>query len=192
MATQHSARARDRLLMALLLSALVHVLIIFGPLGPIQLNPERQPIAVTVALQSPASTTAAPILKVITGQNQARRLSAGSVNQRAIDGTTEDTPAARYLREWVAQAERQGNAAYPAWLQQSGLSGQVVMAVTLAANGAVRQVAIIGGTEHAQLREAAHKLARDAGPYPAVPATVLKGADTLVITRTWSFGEAEN
>lgn len=192
MATQHSVRARDRLLMALLLSALVHLLVVFGPLGPAQLSPEHPTIAVTLALQSAASTASAPSLKLVAGGNPARQLNAASINQRAIDGTTTHTPAARYLRDWVAHAERHGNAAYPESLQQSKRSGQVVMAVTLATSGAVRQIEIIGGSEHPQLREAARKLVRAAGPYPAVPAAVLSGADSLVVTRTWSFGEAEN
>ena len=190
MATQHSVRARDRFLMALLLSALVHVLIVFGPFGPAQLNPQRTPIALTLALQSPASSASPPTLKLIAGQDQAGPLNAGLVNQRAIDGTTDDAPAARYLRDWVAHAERQGNAAYPESLQQSKVSGQVVMAVTLAASGAVNQVAIIGGSNHPKLRDAARKLARAAGPYPAIPAAVLGDAKTLVITRTWSFDQA--
>ena len=167
--------ARDRLLMALFLSVILHVILIFGPLGGVPRTPviNEEPLTLELRLEPAAPSDSA----------QARP------NQRHIDGTTEDEPAARYLRDWIIQAETIGNQNYPPALERNGLSGQVVMAVTLNARGEVLDTRILAGSENPVLRQAAEELVRAAGPYAAIPSEVLQGQKELVITRTWSFGE---
>lgn len=182
--------ARDRLLMAVFISIILHVIVLFGPLGGMPQTPPatEEPLALQLQLE-PAAAEELQLFAETT-DNAANAQSADTqANQRHIDGTTEDGPAARYLRDWIVQAETIGNQNYPQALRREQISGRVVMAVTLNAAGDVTNTRIIAGSENPTLREAADALVRAAGPYAAVPADVLQGRDQLVITRAWSFGE---
>ena len=186
--------ARDRLLMAVLLSVVVHILLLFGPFGPgIASTPRITPeMPLTLELQ-----------RAIPQRSQPMRLVAGAApdagqavdeqpreHQRHIDGTTRDEPTARYLRDWILKAEAVGNRAYPRALIEADITGRVVMAVTLNASGGIITTRILGHEAPPALARAARRLVEAAAPFPAVPPAVLQGRDELVITRTWSFGEA--
>ncbi|RZU99209.1 energy transducer TonB [Spiribacter vilamensis] len=191
---EDAALVRDRLLMAIFVSALVHLIVIFGPVGPAGLSvpriETREPLEVTV---QPASTTRQPSLRLVTGAARESwpTPSASSPRQRAVDGTTEDAPTARYLRDWIVHTETLGNREYPRELIEAGITGRVVVAITLTADGEVVDTRILGGSDHPALQDAARSLVQSAAPYPAVPPEVLQGNDELIVTRTWSFGEGE-
>lgn len=191
---EDAALARDRLLMAIFVSALIHLIVIFGPLAPGGLSAPRietrEPLEVTVR---PAATTGQPSLRLISGTaaDTPSRASTTRPRQRAVDGTPEDAPTARYLRDWIVHTETLGNRAYPRELIEAGITGRVGVAITLSADGAVVDTRILGGSGQPALHDAARSLVQRAAPYPAVPAEVLQGNDELIITRTWSFGEAE-
>lgn len=191
---EDAALVRDRLLVAIFVSALVHLIVIFGPVGPNGLSVPRietqEPLEVTV---QPASATRQPSLRLVTGAAREPwpTPSTPSPRQRAVDGTTEDAPTARYLRDWIVHTETRGNRDYPRELIKSGITGRVVVAITLAADGQVVKTQIVGGSDHPTLRNAARSLVQSAAPYPAVPPEVLQGNDELIVTRTWSFGEGQ-
>lgn len=192
---EDAALVRDRLVMAVLLSALVHLIVIFGPFGPNALSSPRietrEPLE--LALRT-ASTSRRSSLRLITGAApeswQAEPTS--STRQRSVDGTPDDAPTARYLRDWIVHTETIGNREYPHELIEAGITGRVIMAISLDADGQIVGIRIIGGSNHSALRDAARSLVRDAAPYPAVPPEVLQGNDELIITRTWSFGEEQS
>ncbi len=182
--------ARDRLFMAIFLSLIAHVIVIFGPLGGIPRAPVTTEEPLTLELQlEPAAAEELQLFAEATDQSADTQAAITRPNQRHIDGTTDDAPAARYLRDWIVQAETIGNRNYPEALRREGLSGRVVMAVTLSAAGEVLETRILAGSESSTLRSAADALVRAASPYAAVPEAVLQGRDELVITRAWSFGE---
>ena len=191
---EDAALVRDRLLMAIFVSALVHLIVIFGPVGPGGLSvpriETREPLEVTV---QPASTNQRPALRLITGiaPESWSAASASGPRQRAVDGTTEDAPTARYLRDWIVHTETLGNRDYPRALIEAGITGRVVVAIALDPDGQVVDTRIVGGSDHPALRNAARSLVQGAAPYPAVPPEVLQGNDELIITRTWSFGEGQ-
>ncbi len=182
--------ARDRVLMAMFLSVIIHVLVLFGPMGGAPKAPviNTEPLTLELQLEPAAESE----LRLFAEAAEAADNNASAImqpNQRHIDGTTDDGPAARYLRDWIVQAETIGNQNYPEALRQQGLSGRVVMAVTLNAQGEVVETRIMAGSENPALHQAANELVRAAAPYAAVPSEVLQGNDALVITRAWSFGE---
>lgn len=188
-----AAVIRDRLLMAVFLSAIVHLIIVLGPLGPLPPGggfQDEPPLAITLRAASDPSPTER---RLRVGASDTRitfkRAQEASPTQRHIDGTTTDSPSARYLQDWIAQAEAVGNARYPAALSEAGSAGQVIMAVTLRADGTVLDTDILQDTGTPALRQAAETLVRQAAPYPPVPEAVLAGRETLVITRAWSFGD---
>ncbi len=182
--------ARDRLLMALFLSLILHVIVLFGPLGGSPQPPAtpEEPLALELQLE-PAAAEELQLFADTADQSANTQANKIESHQRHIDGTTDDGPAARYLRDWIVQAETIGNRQYPEALRRERLSGRVVMAVTLNAAGDVTDTRIIAGSDNPTLRSAADALVRAASPYAAVPEDVLQGRDELVITRAWSFGE---
>jgi protein TonB len=188
---EDTARVRDRLIMAILISAVIHLIVILGPLGPAPPRTEtvttHPPLALDV---QPSHSADAPSLRLLAGPGPGTRAEPADAEPapRAIDGTEEDAARARYLRDWIVHTETLGNRAYPAELINAGIRGRVVMAITLNADGEVRAARIIGGSDNPVLRRAARSLVEAAAPYPPVPAAVLDDRDTLVITRSWSFG----
>ena len=185
--------ARDRLLMAVFLSVVVHLLLVFGPFGPGVLPQTRlaTEAPLTLELQRTSPSRQQP-LRLITGAAPAAWQAieqAPREDQRHIDGTTQDEPAARYLRDWILQAEAVGNRTYPQALTEAGITGRVVMAVTLNADGEVLRTRMLGEHTEPALERAARSLVRAAAPFPAIPGEVLQGRRELVITRAWSFGE---
>lgn len=188
---EDAARVRDRLIMAILISAVIHLIVIMGPLGPMPPTPAtrtaERPLALNVQPASPADR---PMLRLVAGDGPASESARSSADPapRAIDGTQDDDARARYLRDWIVHTETLGNRAYPAELINAGIRGRVVMAITLNAAGEVRGARIIGGSDNPVLRRAARSLVQAAAPYPPVPEAVLEDRDTLVITRSWSFG----
>ncbi len=182
--------ARDRLLMAVFISIILHVIVLFGPLGGMPQTPPvtEEPLALQLQLE-PAAAEELQLFAETTEDAANAPSTNTQANQRHIDGTTEDGPAARYLRDWIVQAETIGNQNYPQALRQEQISGRVVMAVTLSAAGEVLDTRVIAGSDNPALRAAANTLVRTASPYSPIPDNVLQGRDELVITRAWSFGE---
>ncbi|MEX0386795.1 energy transducer TonB [Spiribacter onubensis] len=186
--------ARDRLLMAVLLSMVVHILVLFGPFGPDIASPPRitTEMPLTLELQRSVPQRTQPIGLVIGAAPDGWRVidEQPRGHQRHIDGTTRDEPAARYLRDWILRAEAVGNRVYPRALIEADVTGRVIMAVTLNASGEIVATRMLGKGTRPALEQAARRLVEAAAPFPAVPPEVLQGRDELVITRTWSFGEA--
>jgi len=187
-----SARVRDRLLMSVLISAVIHLILLLGPLGPGALAPKPPAIDVALALKTTASPPSQATLS-LTRANQAitstKPNNPAQSQPRYIDGNTEDAPAARYLRDWIVHAERLGNQAYPDALLRQDITGVVVMAVSVDQKGSVLATQVLRGSDDPRLQQAARNLALAAAPYPSVPAAVLAGHEALVITRAWSFGD---
>ena len=204
-----SVLARDRLLMALFLSAIGHLIVVFGPFGPGRAAPDavvaNQPLTVNVApggaavgdagagIQGsirPRPATSIRLQPAATPATGRAGATGHPAHQRHLDGTREEGPAARYLRDWIMQTEAVGNRAYPRALLEADIRGRIVMAVTLDAAGNVLATRILGGSERPALRNAARMLVHEAAPFAPVPPEVLDGRRALVITRTWSFGES--
>ena len=91
------------------------------------------------------------------------------------------------MSEWVKKVERVGNLNYPDDARREGLSGKLVMDVTMNADGTVRNINILRPSGHAVIDEAAIRIVNLAAPFAPFPSEILKDADILHITRTWEF-----
>ncbi|WP_421621864.1 energy transducer TonB [Alkalilimnicola ehrlichii] len=108
-------------------------------------------------------------------------------SRQFISSSTRSHPAAEYMRQWVARVEDVGNRNYPNEARRRGLSGRLVLQVTLEPDGEVAAVRILEPSRHRLLDEAAVRIVHLSAPYAPVPDDVLQGNDQLVITRTWEF-----
>jgi protein TonB len=90
------------------------------------------------------------------------------------------------MRAWVEKVERVGNLNYPAAARRQGMSGRLIMTVSVRRDGSVEGVLVNESSGFKLLDEAALRIVHLAEPFPPVP----KGKDDidiLDITRTWDF-----
>jgi protein TonB len=104
-----------------------------------------------------------------------------------VSARTQEYKYANYMSEWVKKVERVGNLNYPDEARRSGLSGKLIMDVTMNADGTVRNISIMRPSGHKVIDEAAKRIVNLAAPFPPFPEDILKDADIMHITRTWEF-----
>jgi periplasmic protein TonB len=104
-----------------------------------------------------------------------------------VSARTQEFKYANYMSEWVKKVERVGNLNYPDDARREGLSGKLIMDVTMNADGTVRNINILRPSGHAVIDEAAIRIVNLAAPFAPFPAEIIKDADILHITRTWEF-----
>ena len=104
-----------------------------------------------------------------------------------VSARTQEFKYANYMSEWVKKVERVGNLNYPDDARREGLSGKLVMDVTMNADGTVRNINILRPSGHSVIDEAAIRIVNLAAPFAPFPSEIMKDADILHITRTWEF-----
>lgn len=119
--------------------------------------------------------------------NESMQAYAQRPRQVFVSARTQEFIYANYMSEWVKKVERVGNLNYPDQARREGLSGKLMMDVTLNADGTVRNISILRPSGQPVIDEAAIRIVNMAAPFPPFPPEVRKEADILHITRTWEF-----
>jgi protein TonB len=83
--------------------------------------------------------------------------------------------------------ERVGNLNYPDEAKRMKLYGDLLLHVSLRADGSVKQIRVVRSSGHKVLDDAAVRIVRLASPFAPFPAEIRKEVDILDITRTWQF-----
>ncbi len=104
-----------------------------------------------------------------------------------VSARTQEYKYANYMSEWVKKVERVGNLNYPDEARRAGLTGKLIMDVTMNADGTVRNISIMRASGHKVIDEAAKRIVNLAAPFPPFPEDIRKDADIMHITRTWEF-----
>ncbi|HEX5756448.1 MAG TPA: energy transducer TonB [Arenimonas sp.] len=110
--------------------------------------------------------------------------------RKQISASTTEYVYASYMRSWVAKVERVGNLNYPDEARRRGLSGRLILTVSVRRDGSIEQVVVNEGSGKALLDAAALRTVRLAEPFPPLPDTE-ESVDILDITRTWEFSQGE-
>lgn len=108
--------------------------------------------------------------------------------RKQISASTTEYVYASYMRSWVAKVERVGNLNYPDEARRRGLSGRLILTVSVRRDGSIEQVVVNEGSGKALLDAAALRTVRLAEPFPPLPETE-ESVDILDITRTWEFSQ---
>ena len=119
--------------------------------------------------------------------NETMQAYAQRPKQVFVSARTQEFKYANYMSEWVKKVERVGNLNYPDAARREGISGKLMMDVTLNADGTVRNISILRPSGHRVIDEAAVRIVNLAAPFPPFPPEISKDADILHITRTWEF-----
>lgn len=112
-------------------------------------------------------------------------------SKQRINARTRSHAAAAYMHAWIQRVEQIGNLNYPEEARRRGLSGTLIVEVTLFPDGTVEDIRILEPSHHAVLDQSAMRIVEIASPFAPVPDEVLQGKDRLVITRTWEFVRGE-
>lgn len=107
--------------------------------------------------------------------------------QAFISARTQEFKYASYMNDWVAKVERVGNLNYPDAARRQGISGNLMLQVSINADGSVRTIRLLRSSGHKVLDDAAVRIVQLAAPYPPLPQDIRKDTDILHITRTWEF-----
>ena len=162
-----------------------------------QARPPHNPAVLTTqAADTPLSSSNGPAnnrqLQAITAQEAklAQELQAYAERPRIHRLTSLSTLAAidaEYQRRWQQKIETIGNANYPAAIRQQALSGDVVLMVSLQADGAVTAIRLIRSSGYRELDQYAVTSVRLSAPFAPFPPELKARADILEIRRTWQF-----
>lgn len=106
--------------------------------------------------------------------------------KRLSSVTTRSASEAAYLNMWRQKCERIGRSNYPA----GGLEGEVLMLVSILADGTLEEVRILNSSGHRELDQAALATVRQASPYQPFNVEMRKAYDRLEFTRTWQFSKS--
>ena len=91
-----------------------------------------------------------------------------------------------WMNRWRQKVETTGDR-YAQNQDLSHLFGEVLLAVSVKADGQVHSVKVLNSSGTLTLDEAARHIAEIAGPFEPLPAMVRDEVDVLHITRTWRF-----
>jgi periplasmic protein TonB len=117
----------------------------------------------------------------ISSQLYARR-----PKKKFITASTQEYEYAAYMRAWVAKVERIGNLNYPREAQRLGLTGRLILTVSIGRNGEVKGVLVNRSSGKKLLDAAAVQAVNLASPFAPLPQTS-EDIDILDITRTWDY-----
>lgn len=94
---------------------------------------------------------------------------------------------AEYLLYWQNRIERIGNLHYPAASRQQKIYGDLLLLVSINADGSLEDIRILRSSGHSILDEAARDIVKRTAPFAAFPPALQQEADRLEIIRTWRF-----
>ena len=106
--------------------------------------------------------------------------------KKFITASTQEYEYAAYMRAWVAKVERIGNLNYPREAQRLGLTGRLILTVSIGRNGEVKGVLVNRSSGKKLLDEAAVQAVNLSSPFAPLPKTG-EDIDILDITRTWDY-----
>lgn len=104
-----------------------------------------------------------------------------------ISANTREYKYASYMDAWRAKVERIGRLNYPEEANRRGITGNLLLDVSLNADGTVRGIGILRSSGSKVLDDAAIRIVRLAAPFAQLPENIRKETDVLHIIRTWVF-----
>jgi protein TonB len=114
-----------------------------------------------------------------------------SSRRRSINASTREYRFAAYLEAWREKVERVGNLNYPDEAKRRKLYGDLILHVSVRADGSIENVRVVRSSGQKVLDDAAVRIVRLASPYAPFPPDIRKDTDVLEITRTWQFTSGE-
>lgn len=153
----------------------------------------------TMSLQSgrdqPARDSETPIALVPTppspviasAADETLRLRGAANRELEIRADTRESALAPYLDSWKRKVERLGTLNYPRDSRRRRMSGSPVVAVTIRADGTLRDISIQRSSGHREVDQAALNILKLASPFDPFPAALRQKYDQLRFAYEWQF-----
>jgi protein TonB len=150
--------------------------------------PEEQPTSEPLPLPTGRELMqqSADMARLAAEISRRQELMAKRPKRKFISASTQQYEYASYMRAWVEKVERIGNLNYPEQARKQGLSGRLIMTVSVGRDGEVKGVLINRSSGRKLLDDAAVLVVNLASPFAPLPKTD-EEIDILEITRTWDF-----
>ncbi len=168
-----------------------------APPGPSAVSPPRplpaeprEPVETAqpdVPPDALAGRTVSDLAREIASLDSGRREPTDSRTRRVGHVAQADTDLAYYLESWRRKIERIGRINYPAKARTKGLTGTLLLLVSIAADGTLVDVRVLEPSGHDVLDEAAVRIVELGAPYSPFPPRLRDSTDLLEIERTWQF-----
>jgi periplasmic protein TonB len=106
-----------------------------------------------------------------------------------IGARTREYRFANYVDQWRQKIEQVGNLNYPEAARTQKLYGQLLLTVSIRADGSIENIKIVQSSGKRLLDESARRILQLAAPFPPFPEDIRRDHDVLSITRTWTFSK---
>jgi len=117
----------------------------------------------------------------------AHKVTSNQPKKKYITAQTKEYRFATYEESWRKKVERIGTLNFPDEAIRARLTGNVRMAVTITADGSVKDIKITKYSGQKVLDDAAVRIVKMAAPYARFTDDISKDYDEIVIVRTWQF-----
>lgn len=107
--------------------------------------------------------------------------------RKSVNASTREYRYAAYLEAWREKVERVGNLNYPDEARRKKLYGDLILHVSVRADGSLEKVRVVRSSGFPVLDDAAVRIVKLAAPFAPFPPEISKDTDVLDITRTWQF-----
>jgi len=164
-------------------------------------DPEPQPPDILSADDSPLVMESAPVVTaadILASRNDeiarlTERIDAQTrayqsrARRKAISTSTREYRYASYMEAWRRKVERIGNLNYPEEARRKGLYGNLILHVSVRADGSLEGIRVVRSSGQDLLDQAAVRIVELAAPFAPFPPDIAAETDLLDITRTWQF-----
>jgi protein TonB len=159
-----------------------------GPSGQRIATPEEQPDSLPRRLPTGQELMeqSAEMARLAAEIEVSSALYAKRPKRKFITASTQEYEYAGYMRAWVAKVERVGNLNYPREAQRLGLTGRLILTVSIGRDGQVQGVLVNRSSGKKLLDQAAVQAVQLASPFAPLP-QIDEDIDILDITRTWDY-----
>jgi protein TonB len=141
----------------------------------------------SVSTASLLASTQLEIDRLTAEIDRRSRSSTTPTRRKSVNASTREYRYASYLEAWREKVERVGNLNYPDEARRRKLYGDLILHVSVRADGSLEKVRVVRSSGFSVLDEAAVRIVKLASPYAPFPPEIARDTDVLDITRTWQF-----
>jgi protein TonB len=146
----------------------------------------RRPVSAASLLAS----TQLEIDRLTAEIDRRSRSNSTPTRRKSVNASTREYRYAAYLEAWREKVERVGNLNYPDEARRKKLYGDLILHVSVRADGSLEKVRVVRSSGFPVLDDAAVRIVKLAAPFAPFPPEIAKDTDALDITRTWQFSSS--
>ena len=133
----------------------------------------------------PSPVIASPV--IASSADGDLRLRGKTGQELEIKADTRESGLAPYLDGWKRKVERMGTLNYPRDTRQRRMSGNPVLAVTIRADGTLKDISVQRTSGHKEVDQAALTILKLASPFDPFPSALREKHDQLRFAYEWQF-----